>query len=183
MIGSVNLTGGLVNNVEIGTWLRGRVDDEPIARAWSWAQDRWASQQTVAWLPVAGSLAPAPPMPAELLSALQVQVAVDPEFRTLGPQPRVNVVTDLTPDGLYVQTGRSLDRAAGPQLVPGWMFELAWSYLLTHGELSNTTLLNDLRVHRSSAVCAILARLPGVEVVPGRDIRLRWQGRADSGLR
>ena len=30
-------------------------------------------------------------------------------------------------------------------------------------------------VHRSSAVCAILARLPHVERVPGREIVLRWR--------
>jgi hypothetical protein len=47
--------------------------------------------------------------------------------------------------------------------------------LRTHGTLSNVVLLNDLRVHRSSAVCAILARLPGVERVAGKEIVLRWR--------
>ena len=42
------------------------------------------------------------------------------------------------------------------------------------GELTNTTLLNQLRVHRSSAVCAMLAKMPGVIVVPGRTITLRY---------
>jgi hypothetical protein len=56
------------------------------------------------------------------------------------------------------------------------MFNLAWDHLRTHGELSNTTLLDELRVHRSSAVCAILARVPGVRVRPGRVITLVWAG-------
>jgi hypothetical protein len=34
---------------------------------------------------------------------------------------------------------------------------------------------NHLPVHRSSAVCAILGRLPKVERAPGREIVLRWR--------
>jgi hypothetical protein len=56
------------------------------------------------------------------------------------------------------------------------MLNLAWDELRSRGTLSNRTLLEDLRVHRSSAVCAILARLPQVEVAPGRRIVLRWRG-------
>lgn len=59
----------------------------------------------------------------------------------------------------------------GAEPIPAWMFNLAWERLQTHGELTNGELLNELRVHRSSAVCAILARLPGVEQVAGREIR------------
>jgi hypothetical protein len=55
------------------------------------------------------------------------------------------------------------------------MFNLAWDRLRTFKTLTNSELLNDLRVHRSSAVCAILARLPQVERVPGREILLRWR--------
>jgi hypothetical protein len=54
------------------------------------------------------------------------------------------------------------------------MLNLAWEYLRTRGELANTTLLNQLRVHRSSAVCALLAKVPGVIVVPGRAITLQY---------
>ncbi len=55
------------------------------------------------------------------------------------------------------------------------MFNLAWDRLRTHGTLSNSELLNDLRVHRSSAVCAILARLPQIQRVAGKEIVLRWR--------
>ncbi len=57
------------------------------------------------------------------------------------------------------------------------MFNIAWDYLHANGELSNATLLNHLRVHRSSAVCAILARLPGIERMPGRGVVLRLAAR------
>ncbi len=55
------------------------------------------------------------------------------------------------------------------------MIQLAWDHLHLHGELTNAYLVADdgLNVKRSSAVCALLARLPGVEVVPGRTITLR----------
>jgi hypothetical protein len=47
------------------------------------------------------------------------------------------------------------------------MFQLAWDYLTTHGSLTNRHLLatDGLNVKRSSAVMAILARLPAVKVV------------------
>ena len=35
-------------------------------------------------------------------------------------------------------------------------------------------MLEELRIHRSSFVCAVLARLPGVTVEPGRAIVLRY---------
>ena len=53
--------------------------------------------------------------------------------------------------------------------------QLAWDHLQLHGELTNRYLVdrNGLNVKRSSAVCALLARLPGVEVVAGPTITLR----------
>lgn len=53
------------------------------------------------------------------------------------------------------------------------MFNLAWDYLQTHGSLTNQTLLNELRVHRSSAVFAILARHPALKAGPGMILRRR----------
>ena len=74
-----------------------------------------------------------------------------------------------------METERSKNRSGGAEPIPTWMFNLAWDYLLTHGVLSNKVLLDDLRVHRSSAVCAILSQLPGVERQPGKQIALRWK--------
>ncbi len=96
-------------------------------------------------------------------------------FATLGPRPRANRVVELTPVEVHVETERSRERIGGAEPIPAWMFNLAWDRLRTHGTLSNTELLDDLRVHRSSAVCAILARLPQVERVPGKEIVLRWR--------
>jgi hypothetical protein len=84
------------------------------------------------------------------------------------------VVVDVKEAAVYVETDRSRERRGGAEEIPAWMFNLAWDHLRTHGELSNRTLLDELRVHRSSAVCAILARMPGVNVRPGRTITLVW---------
>jgi hypothetical protein len=48
--------------------------------------------------------------------------------------------------------------------------------LRAHGRLTNARLLRQLNVKRSSAVCALLARIPGVEVAPSGPIELRLAG-------
>ena len=57
------------------------------------------------------------------------------------------------------------------------MLETAWEHLVREGSLSNKHLLagTGLNVKRSSAVCAILARLPGVEVASSTPIVLRYR--------
>ena len=57
----------------------------------------------------------------------------------------------------------------------GPLLNLAWDVLRARGELSNRVLLDELRVHRSSFVCALLARLPGVELASSRPIVLRYR--------
>jgi hypothetical protein len=99
----------------------------------------------------------------------------DPVFLTLGPSPRRNRVVELSPVEVHIETERSRRRTGGAEVIPAWMFNLAWERLRTHGTLTNSELLNDLRVHRSSAVCAILARLPTAERAPGMEIALRWR--------
>jgi hypothetical protein len=51
------------------------------------------------------------------------------------------------------------------------MFKLAWDYLRRHERLSNRYLLatDGLNVKRWSAVCAILAKLPGVSAAISPD--------------
>ena len=55
------------------------------------------------------------------------------------------------------------------------MIQSAWEYLQAHGVLTNRFLLSTdgLNVKRSSFVCALLARLPGVSVA--RRGRSRWR--------
>jgi HKD family nuclease len=176
VIASANLTGGLWSNLEAGVWLDGVRDDKPLADAWSWAERVWEDRRGFEWgselvLAAEGEEELEP----ELLAALAAAVRVDPMFRSVS-KGKPNRVTELTPSVVYVETERSRERRGRAEPIPAWMFNLAWNRLLTHGELSNVTLLSALRVHRSSAVCAILARLPQVEVVPGRHVVLRWRG-------
>jgi hypothetical protein len=112
---------------------------------------------------------------AELFRALVAEIERAPVLMTLGRSPRPNRVVDWSRVAVLVETERSRERRSGAGEIPAWMFNLAWDHLRTHGQLSNTVLLNDLRVHRSSAVCAMLARLPQVERVQGKEIVLRWR--------
>jgi hypothetical protein len=174
VIGSANLTGGLATNYEAAVALDGAREDGAIAQAWDWAETLWSDDRVEPWLPTSGEPTVEPFEPA-LYRFLRSEVPRNPVFMTLGGTPRRNRVVDLSPVELHVETERSRARSGGAEAIPAWMFNLAWDRLRTHGTLSNVELLNDLRVHRSSAVCAILARLPPVERVPGKGITLRWR--------
>ncbi len=173
VIGSANLTGGLATNFEAAVALRGTRRDVPLARAWAWAEELWSDPRVAPWTP--GVAEPEVELfEPGLYALLRAEVKRDPVFTTLGPSPRRNRVVELSSADVHVETERSRARAGGAEPIPAWMFNLAWDRLRTHGALSNMELLDDLRVHRSSAVCAILARLPGVVRAPGRAIVLRW---------
>jgi hypothetical protein len=173
VIGSANLTGGLVCNVELATILRGPADDTVLARVQAWGEAEWERGQ-----PFDATIAPPapPPLEADLHALIEAALARDPILRTLATGAQ-NEVTAISADGLHVHTARTRTRGEGAQLVPGWMIRLAWDYLQAHGALDNRKLLNDLRVHRSSAVLALLARLPGVEATQGTLIGVRLHGR------
>ncbi|WP_049778423.1 hypothetical protein [Anaeromyxobacter sp. K] len=173
-MGSANLTGGLATNLEAAVSLRGVREDVPLARAWDWAEALWSDDRVNRWTLQAAERVEEPFEP-DLYRALRVEVQRSPVFLTLGPRPRKNRVVELTPVEVHVETERSRTRTGGAEPIPAWMLNLAWDRLRTHGTLSNSVLLKDLRVHRSSAVCAILARLPQVERVPAREIVLRWR--------
>lgn len=174
VVGSANMTGGLVNNVEMATFLRGEMREETIALVFEWARDIWRSSDATTWEPplevVEEALSPS------LLALITAAVAEDPVFWTLA-QAKPNRVVEVTPQALWVETERS--KARGKlERVPAWMIELAWDYLQAHGELTNRYLLaNDgLNVKRSSFVCALLARLPGVEAM-AKPMGVRLVGR------
>lgn len=175
VVGSANLTSGLATNVEVGVWMKGTLTDGPLARIRDFSERLWNDPRADAWLPSRVSEPKHETFADDLWPALAKAVKTTPVFQTLGSRPQRNVVVDLNRDGLFVETERSRTQTGGAAPIPAWMFNLAWDYLRTHGELSNKILLNDLRVHRSSAVCAILARLPGVERVPGPNITLQWK--------
>lgn len=86
-----------------------------------------------------------------------------------------NWIDSVTDEGVWLETEASRGKGSGPQLVPAWMLNTAWHHLRTTGSLENRFLLSSegLNVKRSSAVCALLAQLPWVEVVSSRPIVLR----------
>jgi hypothetical protein len=163
VIGSSNLTGGLVTNIEVAVMLRGRLDDPPIRTAWDLAEDLWNDPHRQPWTPGAAPVQRetlGPELQRLLTKAWRAQRGL---FRTLD-QGKPNQVIEVTPGGLYVETEASKAKGSPPQLIPAWMFTLAWDYLRTHGRLTNRYLLatDGLNVKRSSGVMAILAALPGV---------------------
>jgi len=176
VIGSANLTGGLATNLEAAVALEGSPEDGPIAHAWRWVESLWSDRRVASWQPGVAAETPGETLAPELLAAIRREWKRDPVFGTLGAKPAPNLVTDVSESAVYVETERSRTRTGGAHEIPAWMFNLAWDHLRTHGELSNRTLLDELRVHRSSAVCAILARVPGVRVRRGRAITLEWEG-------
>jgi hypothetical protein len=178
VVGSANLTSGLVANVEAGTMLAGPLDDPELARLWAWAENIWGDPRTEAWRP-----SKQPPrdeqLEPELLQLLLRAKQADPVVYTLGSRPRPNYVRDVNATGIWVETQRSRalqDRAgrAAAQFVTPRMLNLAWDTLKARGRLSNREILKELRIHRSSFVCAMLTRLPGVTREPGSEIVLRY---------
>lgn len=180
VIGSANLTGGLASNVEAAMVVRGGAHDRPLADAWDWAETLWADRRTAPWVRREATPRELPVFDPALHALLEREVDRDPVFMTLGRQPRKNVVADLVPTGAYVRTARSDERGSGGEFVPAWMFNLAWDYLRANGTLTNRFLLDDLNVKRSSAVCAILGRLPPVRVADGGAVTLVWANPAPS---
>ena len=168
VVGSANLTSGLFANVELATSMSGQTSQPVFSSLWSFAEDLWNHERSGDWQPT-GDESPDVVEP-DLWRLLSKVVATGDVIATLG-QGAVNRIVEMTPAGIWVETERSAERG-GPQLVEPRMVQLAWDWLLAHGTLTNTTLLNELRVHRSSFVCALLARLPGVTVVTNRPITL-----------
>lgn len=89
---------------------------------------------------------------------------------------QVNRIEDVTGEGVTMSTDSSDDKAIGPQLIPAWMLNVAWHHLRETGSLSLRHLVSSdgLNVKRSSAVCALLAQLPGVTVASTQPIELRY---------
>lgn len=171
-IGSANLTGGLVANVEATAVLAGDRRARPLSELWEPAESWWEHEDAVNWapgrLPVAVEV-----LEPSLLAAIQAALAAGAEVRTLSDGRR-NWVREVTPDGVWVETLRSRELGRPPQLVEAWMIQVAWEWLLARGTLTNRFLLDTdgLNVKRSSFVCALLARLPGVRVASTRPIEL-----------
>lgn len=163
VIGSANLTGGLVSNVEAAVMLRGTLDDAPIRSVWDFAEALWTDERSRVWspgdLPIVDES-----FSAELYRLIVAAVEATGGLFTTVAKDKPNHVTEVTTTGLYVATDASAAKSMPAQFVPAWMIEVAWDYLRSHGRLTNRFLLDTdgLNVKRSSFVCALLAKLPGV---------------------
>lgn len=109
----------------------------------------------------------------DLLALLEEHVPVGSIIPTIS-SGAPNRVVAVSRAGIDVETERSQSRASGPRRVPAWMIQIAWQRLQSRGRLTNRELLasDDLNVKRSSFVCAVLAKLPGVEVQSTRPLVL-----------
>jgi hypothetical protein len=170
VIGSANLTSGLVANVEICSVLyQAPVEAE---RAWQLGESLWSDSRAIPWRGEPVEV----PAHDELLRHLDFHVPAGTIIETLGPHPRRNRIARIDAGGVWIETDRSSQQGSGPQLIDTWMLRLAWDYLAFHGRLTNTYLVADdgLSVKRSSAVCALLAQLPEVMVRSRNPIELEW---------
>ena len=171
LVGSANLTSGLFGNVEVAL----RLDQSPatataIDDLWAVGEELWHHPTARAWQPV--DPRPEDELEPELLARLASVISVGTTINTLS-DARPNRILEFNRAGIRVETDRSLSRSVPAEHVEPRMIRIAWDWLKSHGELENRVLLNELRVHRSSFVCALLAQLPEVEVTSRRPIRLR----------
>jgi hypothetical protein len=117
------------------------------------------------------------PLRGHLADVLEGQRRRDPNIATIA-NGKVNRIERVGSEGVWITTDESKRKGVGPQLVPAWMLNVAWSHLRATGTLTNRYLLasDGLNVKRSSAVCALLACVPGVEVASKRPIALHFVG-------
>lgn len=111
------------------------------------------------------------PLDPALLAALRAAIPVGSTIHTVA-QRRPNRIVGIDEFGVMVETERSTARQAGAQLVPAWMLNTAWRHLRKFRSLTLGFLLDDLKVKRSAAVFAILARLDDVDVATTRPTTL-----------
>ena len=104
----------------------------------------------------------------ELLTLIEAALAPGTVIHTIA-DGRPNTLEAIEPVGIWVVTERST-RRGGAELVPGWMFNVGWRELSLGRVLEARELVKVAK--RSSAVCAVLAQLPEVEVHSSRPIRL-----------
>jgi HKD family nuclease len=173
VIGSANLTSGLVANIETSLAITGTPREQPLADSWHLAETLWTHPAAVDWTPT-GIPIDDEHLDEDLLRLLRQAIPNGTTVPTLN-QGRPNTVIDITPHGVYLHTLRSQTRQSGPQLLPAWMLQLAWDYLQQHRTLTNRHLLatDGLNIKRSSAVCALLARLPRIDVTSTSPITLQ----------
>lgn len=175
VVGSANLTGGLVKNVEAGVYMEGDMRERELAFLFEWARGLWEHDTVRAYEPPVTEDA-RDRLDDDVLADIRRAVDATPVFTTLG-RGAENRVVECTAHGLYVETASTRSKGAGPQRIEPWMIQVALDYLedherldyetLTFGENEKKGVVGGLNVKRSSFVLALLARLPGLRAVPG----------------
>ena len=84
VVGSVNLTSGLVANIEVATVMRGSSDDQPLVDLWNWAESTWGHARARTWTDVVRPGEDEEIEP-ELLAMLASVARDNPRVYTLGP--------------------------------------------------------------------------------------------------
>jgi hypothetical protein len=115
-------------------------------------------------------------VPAEIDSDLLELIAATLSVGDIVPtvsEGNPNRIDSIEPLSIGVTTERSARRRKAEQ-VPGWMFNVAWRRLQETGRVRRKELTE---VKRSSAVCAILARLPDIEITSSRPVELALRAR------
>jgi hypothetical protein len=120
--------------------------------------------------------APSPPV-TDTFARIQRAVSPGDVIHTLG-RPSPNRIHGIGVDGVHMSTPRSDRKGRGPQLVPMWMIDEAWRYLVRHGRIDQPTMLDDLRIMRSAFVIALLARFDDVHVSSTRPPTVEYTPRA-----
>jgi hypothetical protein len=142
------------------------------------AKALWADPRRSVWSPQVEGAPDDETFPPELYAQLVAAVAAHPAGFPHAWATAQAASGPRSPRRACTSRRMPLGTRAPPQLIPAWMFTLASDYLRTHGHLSNRYLpaTDGLNVKRSSAVCAILARLPGVEytTIANEGIVLTW---------
>ena len=165
LVGSANLTAGLLANIEAGVVVDGAAAEDVAELVEAW----WSDEVAVDWTPPRTPVVDV--LDARLWTLIQSAIRPGDVIHTLA-DGRPNTIAEVSRAGLWVETARSRRADTGPQLIEPRMLDVAWAALLADGEVTNRQLLRKLRVHRSSFVCALLACLPGVHVASRRPIRL-----------
>jgi HKD family nuclease len=93
IVGSANLTNGLVANVEMATRLSGEMREPELARTLAWARDQWHAPGAAPWVPAVGAI------DDEHLAPVLLQAIGEPRprqnllrnRRQRAPQPQVEI--------------------------------------------------------------------------------------------
>ncbi len=189
LMGSANLSSRalLSRNVEAGIEVRGQAAEALHQAATVHLGALWDAGGTTSY--VLGTEAPVrysmpqpstPSMAAEgesrstfpgIWAAVELLCAERQEVRTVQGKSNRLLAFDRT-SGVLVGTGKSKDG----EWVPPWMFEVTVEAVAARGRLRlNPDCTTDLRIHRSSAVFAILGALPFFSL-RARPAVLVWRG-------